>query len=95
MKVRDLKKGQLLKPKESFMIFEGYSGQWINVGRIKHYFGENRKIEDQVIVYIGQKKDVSKNVRVPWSDRYVLFRGMVFAVDPHGWRKLEVVCESQ
>ena len=95
MKVRDLKKGQLIKPKESFKFFESYYGDWLNVSKPSRKNLRGSVENDQIVVYVGQKHDVGENTRKEWSDRYVLFKGKILPVDPHAWRKLEIAYENE
>ena len=98
MKVSELKKGMLVSPIQGHKIFKSYSGDWINVGRVKGRVrvGTQYHTEisaEDVAVYVGQKSDLG-NYTISWSDRFALFEGKVYAVDPHAWRKLEPVSEE-
>ena len=93
MKVSELKKGMLVSPIQGHKIFKSYSGDWINVGRMKGSPYHAKAASDDVAVYVGKKSDLN-NYAISWSDRFVLFEGKVYAVDPHAWRKLEPVNEQ-
>ena len=111
MKVRELQKGMIVKPIKDweFVIHDAYAtpNPWLHVRMINRRSGYGRHFRPrpldrstderpvQLAVYVGRKCDVGKTAKVSWSDRFVLYKNRVIAVDPAAWRRIEVVDETR
>jgi hypothetical protein len=101
MKICELEKGMMIRPKELHRIFVSRSEDWLNVGKIKKSLAYRRhsfKVEleeasKQIAIYLGNRKDVGKT-EPKWCDKFVLFEGKILAVDPYAWRKMEIFNEK-
>ena len=97
MKVCQLEKGMMIRPKELHKIFVSSSGDWLNVGKVKKslayrkisFKADLEEASKQIAIYLGSRKDVGKT-ETQWCDKFVLFEGKIFAVDPYAWRKMEI-----
>lgn len=99
MKVKDLKKGMLLScvyEEDCFAIFGSTNDKWVMVrarpknspyGRVAF----NAKIcPDTTMIYLGTKKDI--DIKMKWTDRFVLIDDQIVGVDPAAWRRIKPVC---
>lgn len=95
MKVKDLKKGMLLAcsdDRDCFAIY-GSTDKWVMVrqkpkdspwGRVPI----NVKIcPDATMIYLGTKKDI--DVKMKWTDKFVLIDNQIVGVDPAAWRRIK------
>jgi len=99
MKVKDLEIGMLLRPTHD-KHFNAHNDEWLWVSdpakrRRPSHWNNMRPVpatpKKDIALYLGTKKDIGFEVRVTWSDRYVLFQNKVLAVDPYVWRHIEPV----
>ena len=97
MKVSDLKKGMMLTCAEEdcFAIY-GITDSWIMVRNKPKpstwgWPGDNttRICQDTVMIYLGTKKDI--NIKMKWTDRFVLINNEIVGVDPSSWRRIKPV----
>ena len=96
MKVKDLKKGMLLScacEEDCFAIFGSSNDKWVMVrprpknSRVRTAI--NAKIcPDTTMIYLGTKKDV--DIKMKWTDRFVLINNQIVGVDPAAWRRIKL-----
>lgn len=93
MKVKELKKGMILthiNRDDCFTIY-GATDNWVMVRprpRYK-YFHTSKICNDNVMIYLGTKKDI--DMKMQWTDRFVLIDNQIVGVDPAAWRKIKPV----
>ena len=91
MKVAELEKGMLVECEDKnlrFVITDyGDSGPWLRVAKIvrgRSWASGLKATWPKFAMYLGTKKDV--DVKVSWSNRFVLADNQIVAVDPASWR---------
>ena len=94
MKVKELEKGMMLAcadPQDCFSLY-GADEKWVMVRRkpVTNKFGRSVNVcADTVIIYLGTKKDI--NIKMKWTDRFVLVDNQIVGVDPASWRLIKPI----
>jgi hypothetical protein len=103
MKVKDLKIGMMLKPAASnrhFVLRE--KSDWLGITDIPNLrrpslwasmHPVSHPLNRDIALYLGTRADIGGH-KVKWSDRFVLFRNKVIAVDPYTWRHISPVAQT-
>tara|TARA_Y100000310_G_C20652110_1_gene799992 strand:- start:1750 stop:2028 length:279 start_codon:yes stop_codon:yes gene_type:complete len=91
VKVNELKKGMLLQCRHGCGFTVRFAGQILGAGRSRYDSGWDK---ESVAMYLGQRKDMGIKINtghIDWSDRYVLYKNNILAVDPSDWRWIKPV----
>lgn len=97
MKVKDLKNGMLLSCREDddcFAIY-GSKDKWVMVRAKPKNSPYSQSLwnaslcSDTTMIYLGTKKDI--NIKMKWTDRFVLIDNQIMGVDPSSWKRIEPV----
>jgi len=90
VKVKDLKIGMILRPMNDSQVFgETYAGEWLQVTN-KYTRSGREFLKPSFAMYLGTKEDLA-DIDTKWSDKFVLFKNKILAVDPSAWRYIEEV----
>ena len=87
MKVAELKNGMLIKARGTNRLTVKFNG--LVLGATRHFSAAVE--ETKYAIYLGQRDDIGGDHHpdVNWSNRFVLFKDRILAVDPSDWHKLE------
>jgi len=98
MKVSELKIGMLIEctnSEDQFLISTYSNETWLRVVNRKFGFRnqKTRPPSPPIGIYLGTKADI--DIKVTWSNRFLLVGNQITAVDPSSWKFLKVFSEVE
>lgn len=90
MKVAELKKGMLIQPRGRNKFTLRLEGMVLGATPHQHHNVQ----EARVAMYLGKRDDIGIKLNdgyIDWSNRYVLYKDMILAVDPSDWNRIEPI----
>jgi hypothetical protein len=103
VKVKELKIGMLLTPTDKRSQFSTlFGGYVIGVTREGYVDRRDSAMANRTAIYLGRREDVNVEVEfsagyenglssIGWSNRFVLVKNRIFAVEPSEWKYIKPV----